>query len=247
MVQMTARRIDPPPPYPSRQGTGLFESFVHAWSGLIHAVVHQRNMRIHILAGILVGLVGMGIPLGLAEKVTLVFCVLLIFFAEILNSALEQLVDLAVEQVHEKARLAKDAAAAGVLVLAIGTVVIFVAIVVHNWHTVVSHTEQIERQVALGVPFTVCAGILMMPNPRGLWADVALFGIGCALLFALARRSESLVFTAMTFGLLIVAGDASRSRRRTQARALRLKRDAPAEAGLPPRKEPSFPTRAGQP
>src|SRR6266849_2449668 len=218
LVQMTARRIDPPPPYPSRQGTGLFQSFVHAWRGLIHAVVHQRNMRIHILAGILVGLVGMGMPL-----------------------------DLAVEQVHEKARLAKDAAAAGVLVLAIGTVVIFVAIVVHNWHTVVSHTEQIERQVALGVPFTVCAGILMMPNPRGLWADVALFGIGCALLFALARRSESLVFTAMTFGLLIVAGDASRSRRRTRTRALRLKRDAPAETGLPPRKEPSFPTRAGQP
>jgi diacylglycerol kinase (ATP) len=247
MVQMTARRIDPPPPYPSRQGNGFFESFVHAWSGLIHAVVHQRNMRIHILAGILVGLVGMGIPLGLAEKVTLVFCVLLIFFAEILNSALEQLVDLAVEQVHEKARLAKDAAAAGVLVLAIGTVVIFVAVVVHNWHTVVSHTEQIERQVILGVPLTACAGILMMPNPRGLWADVALFGIGCALLFALALRSESLVFTAMTFGLLIVAGEASRSRWRTRARAVRLKRDAPAETALPPRKEPSFPTRAGQP
>jgi diacylglycerol kinase (ATP) len=247
MVQMTARRIDPPPPYPSRQGTGLFDSFVHAWSGLIHAVVHQRNMRIHILAGILVALVGMGIPLGLAEKVTLVFCVLLIFFAEILNSALEQLVDLAVEQVHEKARLAKDAAAAGVLVLAIGTVVIFAAIVVHNWNAVVSHTEQIERQVALGVPFTVCAGILMMPNPRGLWADVALFGIGCALLFALGRRSESLVFTAMAFGLLVVAGDSARSRRRTRARALRLKRDAPAETALPARKEPSFPSRAGQP
>ena len=44
---------------------------------------------------ILVGLVGSGIPLGLAEKVTLIFCVLLVFFAEILNSALEQLVDLA--------------------------------------------------------------------------------------------------------------------------------------------------------
>src|SRR5260370_20248314 len=105
MVQMTARRIDPPPPYPSRQGTGLFDSFVHAWSGLIHAVVHQRNMRIHILAGILVGLVGMGIPLGLAEKVTLGFFVLLIFFAVILHSALERLVDLAVEQMHCKDRL----------------------------------------------------------------------------------------------------------------------------------------------
>jgi len=249
MVQMTARRIDPPPPppFPSRLGNGFFRSFVHAWSGLIHAVVHQRNMRIHILAGILVGLVGMGIPLGLAEKVTLVFCVLLIFFAEILNCALEQLVDLAVEQVHEKARLAKDAAAAGVLVLAIGTVVIFAAIVVANWPTVLSHTDQIERQVVFGVPLTICAGILMMPNPRGLWADVALFGIACALLFALAKRSQSLVFTAMTFGLLIVAGEASRSRRRAEARAAAVKRDGPVEVGLPPRKEASFPTRAGQP
>src|SRR5215470_3017560 len=130
MVPSSAPRLNPPPPpYPSRRGNGIWQSAIHAWNGLIHAVVHQRNMRIHILAGILVGLVGMGIPLGLAEKVTLVFCVLLIFFAEILNSALEQLVDLAVEQLHEKAGLAKDAAAAGVLVLAIGTVVIFCAIV----------------------------------------------------------------------------------------------------------------------
>src|SRR5260370_25853918 len=121
-VHMTARRIDPPPPYPSRQGTGLFQSFVHAWRGLIHAVVHQRNMRIHILAGILVGLVGMGIPLGLAEKVNLVFCVLLIFFAEILNIALEQLVDLAVEHVHDDARLAEDAAVGGGLVFSVWTV-----------------------------------------------------------------------------------------------------------------------------
>src|SRR5260370_42103399 len=132
---MAARRIDPPPPYPSRQGTGLFQSFVHAWRGLIHAVVNQRNMLIDILAGILVGLVGMGIPLGLAEKVTLVFCVLLIFFAEILNSALEQLVDLAVEQVHEKARLAKHAAAPGLLGLAVGTVGVLAAVVVPHRNT----------------------------------------------------------------------------------------------------------------
>jgi short-subunit dehydrogenase len=105
---------------------------MHAWNGLIHTVVHQRNMRMHVIAGLLVGLVGGGIPLGLAEKVTLIFCVLLVLFAEMLNSAMEQLVDLAVQQFDEKAKLTKDIAAAGVLVLAIGTVVIFAAVVVHN-------------------------------------------------------------------------------------------------------------------
>src|SRR5215475_9062036 len=187
-MQLPARKIrmDSPPPYPSRRGNGLWQSVLHAWSGLIHTVVHQPNMRIHVTAAILVSLVGSGIPLGLAEKVTLIFCVLLIFFAEILNSALEHLVDLAVQEVHEHARTTKDAAAAGVLVLAIGTVVIFAAILVHNWETVTSHTEQIQRQVLLGVPLTVCAGILMVPGQRAWWVDVALFALGCALLFALA-------------------------------------------------------------
>ena len=82
MAQLKVRQIragSPQHPYPRLRGPGLWQSAVHAWSGLIHTVAYQRNMRIHIISAILVGLVGMGIPLGLAEKVTLIFCVLLIF------------------------------------------------------------------------------------------------------------------------------------------------------------------------
>ncbi len=190
---------------------------MHAWSGLIHTVVWQRNMRIHVTAAILVSLVGSGIPLGLAEKVTLIFCVLLIFFAEVLNSALEHLVDLAVQEVHEDARTTKDAAAAGVLVLAIGTVVIFAAILVHNWQAVTSHGPQIGRQVLLGVPLAVTAALLMMDRPKPATVDLGLFALGCALLLALATRSESYVFSSMTFGLLVVAGDSARMRRKLAA------------------------------
>src|SRR5689334_11534927 len=35
------------PPFPRRTGLGPWATFVHAWNGLIHTVVHQRNMRIH--------------------------------------------------------------------------------------------------------------------------------------------------------------------------------------------------------
>src|SRR5207302_8116960 len=138
----------------------------HAWRGLVHTIIHQRNMRFHVTSRILVGLVGSGIPLGLAEKVTLIFCVLLLLFAEILNSALEQLVDLAVQQFDPKARMAKDAAAAGVLVLALGTVVVFAALLVHNWSVVVTHGRQIERQVLLGLPLTACGVLLMGPRRK---------------------------------------------------------------------------------
>jgi len=187
---------------------------VHAWSGLIHTVVEQRNMRIHVTAAVLVSLVGSGIPLGLAEKVTLIFCVLFMFFAEILNSALEHLVDLAVQEVHENARSSKDAAAAGVLVLAIGTAVIFAAILVHNWEAVTSHGPEVRRQVLLGIPVAATCALLMMDVPRPPAVDAGLFLIGCGLLAVLASWSTSYVFSSMTFGLLIVAGDSARLRRR---------------------------------
>lgn len=209
--------MSPPSPhfsFPPRGSTGLLASFRYAWNGLIHTVVHQRNMRIHLIAAVLVGLVGSGISLGLAEKVTLIFCVLLIFFAEILNSALEHLVDLAVQQFDERARIAKDAAAAGVLVLALGTVVIFAAVLVHNWDTILASGPQIARQVLLGLPLTACVALLVVPRPRPLWADLLAFTTGAVLIGLIATRSQSLVFSAMTAGLLAVAGAAARERRR---------------------------------
>jgi diacylglycerol kinase (ATP) len=206
----------PPPRFPAR-GRGLWQSVVHAWSGLIHTVVYQRNMRIHVTAAVLVSLVGSGIPLGLAEKVTLIFCVLFMFFAEILNSALEHLVDLAVQEVHDDARSSKDAAAAGVLVLAIGTAVIFAAILVHNWEAVTSNGPAIRRQVLLGIPLAATCALLMMDAVKSPAVDVVLFLLGCGLLAVLVSWSSSYVFSAMTLGLLIVAGDSARLRRRLAA------------------------------
>jgi diacylglycerol kinase (ATP) len=215
-------RMRPVRPTFSRPRVGWWSSFGHAWNGLIHTVVHQPHMRVHVISGVLVGMVGSGIPLGLAEKVTLIFCVLLIFFAEILNSALEHLVDLATQQFDEKAKVTKDAAAAGVLVLAIGTVVIFSAIVVHNWPTVATHGPEIRRQVLLGLPFALCAAGLMSHARRPAWVDVMLFLLGCALMGLLALRTESTVFTVLTFGLLVVAASAARERRRPPPPSTRL-------------------------
>ena len=205
--------MDEPPFQARRQGTFL-DSLGHAWSGLVWTVVHGRNMRMHVLAAVLVSLVGSGIPLGLAEKVTLIFSVLIIFFAEILNTALEQLVDLAVQQFDEKARLTKDIAAAGVLVLGIGTAVIFAAILAHNGETLLSHIEQIERQVLLGVPLTIGVGVLMHEAHKPLAAVIATLLGTLGLWGALCVSSFSWVFSAMTLGLIALAAAATRERRR---------------------------------
>lgn len=185
----------------------------HAWNGLIHTVVTQRNMRMHVISAVLVGLVGSGIPLGLAEKVTLIFCVLLVLFAEMLNSALEQLVDLAIQQFDEKARLTKDTAAGGVLVLAIGTTVIFAAVLVHNADAVLNNLAEVQRQVIFGTPLTICAGALMHERKKPLWIEIAIFLFALGLWAITVTWSYSLVFSAMTFGMLVVSAATARARR----------------------------------
>lgn len=209
-----------PPPFQSKHPpTTFFRSVLHAWNGLIHTVVHQRNMRMHIISGLLVGLVGSGIPLGLAEKVTLIFCVLLVLFAEMLNSALEQLVDLAIQQFDEKAKLTKDIAAAAVLVLAIGTVVLFAAVLVHNVATIFNNLPAIERQVLFGVPLTFLGGALMHEQVKPVWLDV-LLGLGAfALWGVLTSWTESEVFSAMTLGLLMVCAATAFSRQQSRKRS----------------------------
>lgn len=205
------------PPYPPRRGEGFWASAIHAWNGLVHTVVHQPNMKVHVVSAILVGLVGSGLPLGLAEKVTLIFCVLLVFFAEILNSALETLVDLATQEFDEKARVTKDAAAAAVLVLSIGSAVIFAALLVHNWDTVLASGPRIERQVLFGVPLAACAALLMRDRPRPWIQDALAFAAGLGLCAILATWTTSAVFTAMTVGLLVLALAAARERARARA------------------------------
>ena len=205
------------PPYPPRRGEGFWASAIHAWNGLVHTVVHQPNMKVHVVSAILVGLVGSGLPLGLAEKVTLIFCVLLVFFAEILNSALETLVDLATQEFDEKARVTKDAAAAAVLVLSIGSAVIFAALLVHNWNAVLASGPRIERQVLFGLPLAACAALLMRDQPRPWIQDALAFAAGLGLCAVLATWTTSAVFSAMTVGLLVLALAAARERARARA------------------------------
>jgi diacylglycerol kinase (ATP) len=184
---------------------GLVASFRHAINGLVETAATQRNMKIHVVSAVLVGLVGSGMPLGLAEKVTLIFCVMLVFFAETLNTAFEALVDLYTEKYRTEALMTKNVAAGGVLVLASGTVVIFAALLVHNAPTIASNGPAIARQTFLGVPLAMLTGFLLWKRPRPRWLNHALFLAGLVLLAFLAVRTTSSVFTAMTAALFGLA------------------------------------------
>jgi diacylglycerol kinase (ATP) len=170
-------------------------------------------MKVHTVSAVLVGLVGSAVPLGLPEKVTLIFCVLLVFFAEIVNTALEALVDLHTEDFRSLARTTKDTAAAGVLVLAIGTLAIFAAILVNDWPTIAAHPHEVARQFAVGIPLAALGALLSARRRRGRALDLALLAGTLALWSLTLTWSTSPVFSAMVLGLVVLQAAAARELR----------------------------------
>ncbi len=76
------------------RSAGLLGSFRHALRGLVEVAARERNMRLHLLAGMVVGVAGSELSLTLAAQLGLFLCVTLVLAGEALNSALEALVDL---------------------------------------------------------------------------------------------------------------------------------------------------------
>lgn len=97
---------------------GWLESFRDAAAGVRLAVRTQRNVRLHLLFALAALGLGLYLRLERAELALVALAIGLVLGAELLNSALEALVDLVSAQQHPLAKAAKDMAAGAVLVAA---------------------------------------------------------------------------------------------------------------------------------
>ncbi len=115
---------------PPRQGAwhragDLPASFRYAAQGLTYSFNTQRNFRIHVLIGGLVFGLGTWLKLNLSQLSVLVLTVTAVLVLELINTSIEAVVDLAIgRRFHPLARIAKDCAAAAVLVASISSLLI---------------------------------------------------------------------------------------------------------------------------
>src|SRR5688572_1357374 len=149
---MTTPRIDPEIVKELKIRKGFVASFAYAFDGLLRTLITQRNMRIHWVSGLAVMLVGMALELDVAARASVMFCVFVVLCMEVLNTGLEAFVDLHIKTYARTAMIAKDAAAAAVLVLAFAAVVVFADILLHNWRMVASSVDAIVRTVSFALP-----------------------------------------------------------------------------------------------
>ena len=104
--------------------TSLAKSFSYAFRGFRFAVDNERNMRIHLTAAILVMEFALIYRLERIEYVVLLLLFGLMLTAEMINTAIEALVNLNTSGYDTLARIAKDVAAGAVFVLAITSVLV---------------------------------------------------------------------------------------------------------------------------
>jgi diacylglycerol kinase (ATP) len=190
-----------------RRGGGLAAAFGHALRGL-REVAGERNMRIHLLAGTAVGLVGTELPLPPASRLALHLCTALVIAAEALNSALEALVDLHTVELHPQARRAKDAAAGAVLVLAVGAVLVAGVVGVDAWGAFAAWLARPGWVLALVLDGALLLGMALLqfaPRGPGWWRPALLAVLGLLLVAAFAR-SASVTLTAQAAALVVLAG-----------------------------------------
>jgi diacylglycerol kinase (ATP) len=109
---------------PEHRRSTLLQSFNHAFQGLVYAVRHQRNMRIHLViaVGVLVG--SILLDLTKLELLAVLLSVMFVLVTELLNSAVETAVDILTDQFDPRAKAAKDLAAGAVLVAAVNALVV---------------------------------------------------------------------------------------------------------------------------
>jgi diacylglycerol kinase (ATP) len=114
-----------------RVATSIGVSFKYAAAGVTYAFNTQRNFRIHCVMGTLA--ISIGSLLHLTGVEMAVICIVsgLVLTLELLNTAIESVVDLTVGQTyHELAKIAKDCAAGAVLISAFASVLVGMCLVV---------------------------------------------------------------------------------------------------------------------
>ena len=106
----------------------LIKAFKYAFAGIKEAFRDEKNMKVHLILAAIAIVAGYFLQLSSIEWAILVLTIGFVFAMEFMNTAVEAIVDLITPEIKEKAKLAKDVAAAGVLVSAIVSVLVAVFI-----------------------------------------------------------------------------------------------------------------------
>ncbi|MDE2571011.1 MAG: diacylglycerol kinase [bacterium] len=144
----------------------LIASLNYAFHGILYAAKSQPNMRIHLFAALFVLVATLFLHLQRVYVVIVVLLVGLVLALELMNTAVEAIVDLMTLSHHPLAKVAKDAAAGAVLTVSITAVVVgylvFYEAIQHGGSAVYDQLRSVSLSVVfVSMLLTIGATILL--------------------------------------------------------------------------------------
>jgi diacylglycerol kinase (ATP) len=163
----------------SRRGS-LLRSFNWAFDGIVHALRYERNMWIHFGIACLVLVASLFFALSRLEVIALLVAISFVLITEMINTAIEQLVDLITDADDPRAKIAKDVAAGAVLIAAVNALAVAYLV----------FYDKITR-----VPYSVLSRLRTSP------IDVTVIALVIVILAAIALKAVTHRGTAFRGGL----------------------------------------------
>lgn len=111
-------------PTRSKDRRSFIESVRDCFHGLEYVLINEDNFKREIVFGILALIVSAVLKVNKIEFTIIVITISLVLFAEIINTAIEQVVDLITKDYSKEAGQIKDIAASGVLLMSFISVVV---------------------------------------------------------------------------------------------------------------------------
>ena len=148
----------------------LLRGFVFAFQGIGRSVITQQNLRIHLVAAVVVGFFGVLARLSAIHWCVVCLCCMLVISLELINTGLEALCDRVEPKQDERIRTAKDSAAGAVLVAAAGSLLIAGLILFGDppYYRNIAETLQAHPWICRCIPLGILAAILFVFLPTEL-------------------------------------------------------------------------------
>jgi diacylglycerol kinase (ATP) len=93
----------------------LFKNTQYALEGLIHALKTESSFKLELLAGLIIIPIIFILDMETSSRLILLVTAFLVLIVELLNSAVENVVDLVTKDIHPLAKSAKDIGATAVM------------------------------------------------------------------------------------------------------------------------------------
>lgn len=146
----------------------IVESFNCAIEGIIQSIKNERHMKVHLVMTVVVIIATLILNLTKLEIALIAISISIVWIAEIINTAIEAVVDMYIQEYHDLAKLAKDAGAGAVFIAAVNSIIVGY-LVMYNHFELFSKAE-IHRLKSSPVHASAVALLLVVVIVIGLKA-----------------------------------------------------------------------------